>query len=325
MQQDEICSKCAGKLVMDYNAGERICSGCGLVVEERIESDQPTSAQGVQRDSLSGGIATKYYDLKASSLTRHYQKKDANGNKLSNRQHFERLKNIDRLATSGVKAKARALENGSKFIEKLTAVLRLQSNVREHAIYMFNKAVGQKLTKGRSIPTIAGACVFYAAKNSGTLRSISEIKSAMESLGYQSTNKSFNTSKVAVQQGLGIESQTAEMPGLVSRVSGMISINMNQSLSQRTIRTAAQIVDIVKRNNSSHGKNPLAITATAFYIASIICNEQIIHGQNSFALAAGISVVTLRKRAKDVVEILLSHPDYSDIVVRFPYLQRYLS
>ena len=74
------------------------------------------------------------------------------------------------------------------------------------------------------------------------------------------------------------------------------------AVSQKTYKAALDILDVVKKNPISYGKDPKALATAALYGACLV-DEQDKVKQARIAQAGGISVVTLRKRVLDISKL----------------------
>ena len=77
----------------------------------------------------------------------------------------------------------------------------------------------------------------------------------------------------------------------------------NACVSQKTYRRAVEMLDIVKKDSISYGKDPKALATAVIYAACIKENELKV-SQAKIATAGSISVVTLRKRFSDILKII---------------------
>lgn len=95
---------------------------------------------------------------------------------------------------------------------------------------------------------------------------------------------------------LGINSSPVDAAHYMSKVVE------NTGASQKTYRTALDILAIVKKDPISYGKDPKALATAALYGACLIEEKDNV-SQAKLADAGGISVVTLRKRFLDISKL----------------------
>jgi transcription initiation factor TFIIB len=80
------------------------------------------------------------------------------------------------------------------------------------------------------------------------------------------------------------------------------SIVNNLGVSQKVFAIAAKIIDVLKREGLTEGKDPAGIAAASIYIASILADEK--RTQKQVAEAANVTEVTIRNRYRDIVNKL---------------------
>ena len=73
-------------------------------------------------------------------------------------------------------------------------------------------------------------------------------------------------------------------------------------LAKRPTKLPLDILEVVKKNPISYGKDPKALATAALYGACLV-DEQDKVKQARIAQAGGISVVTLRKRVLDISKL----------------------
>ena len=79
-------------------------------------------------------------------------------------------------------------------------------------------------------------------------------------------------------------------------------VSENANVSQKTYRSALDMLDIVKKDPISYGKDPKALATAALY-GACLKEEKGNISQVRLADAGGISVVTLRKRFSDISKL----------------------
>ncbi|MCI4436358.1 MAG: hypothetical protein JHC33_06050 [Ignisphaera sp.] len=80
------------------------------------------------------------------------------------------------------------------------------------------------------------------------------------------------------------------------------SIVNNLGVSQKVFVIAAKIIDVLKREGLTEGKDPAGIAAASVYIASILADEK--KTQKQVAEAANVTEVTIRNRYRDIINRL---------------------
>jgi Transcription initiation factor TFIIIB, Brf1 subunit/Transcription initiation factor TFIIB len=73
-------------------------------------------------------------------------------------------------------------------------------------------------------------------------------------------------------------------------------------LSGEVVKTAIEILQKAKRAGITAGKDPAGLAAAAVYIASLMHGDN--RTQKDFAVAAGVTEVTVRNRYKELAKAL---------------------
>lgn len=154
--------------------------------------------------------------------------------------------------------------------------------IQEDAAYIYRKALGNKLIKGRSIHGMVAASVYAACRNHRVPRTLNDI------------TKSSNVNKREIARSYRVLLNALNMQMPVMDPSRRISRIANKvGLREKTQRVALNIIDKAKKKGTAVGKNPMGLAAAALYAAAVLENENIT--QDALAHAAGITSVTLRK------------------------------
>ena len=180
----ENCPECASKnLVHDYDTGETICGGCGLVLYEQMLDKGPEWRAFTQQEKTSRsrvGMPTSYsiHD-KGLSTTISQVDRDAFGRKLplSTRLQMWRLRKWQirsRVHSSIDRNLAQAMGE----LDRLSGKVSISPPIKEKAAVIYRKALDKGLVRGRSISGIAAASLYAACRQSGAPRTLSEIAEA---------------------------------------------------------------------------------------------------------------------------------------------------
>ena len=89
---------------------------------------------------------------------------------------------------------------------------------------------------------------------------------------------------------------------IVDAASYISKIATNAQISQQTYREAVGMLSVAKRNPICYGKDPKAVAAAVLYAACLKKKEADMT-QSKIATAGSISIVTLRKRFADILNI----------------------
>ena len=292
---DTTCPECGGPVVTDEEHGERVCSDCGLVVEEDSIDRGPEwrAFDSAERDNKSrvGAPTTKMMHDKGLSTNIGWQDKDAYGKTLSSRQRekMQRLRTWnERFRTRD--SKERNLKQALGEIDRMASALGLPENVRETASVIYRRALDEDLLPGRSIEGVSTAALYAAARQAGTPRSLDEIARVSRVERMELTR----TYRYVVRE-LSLEIQPADPESYVPRFASDLD------LSDETERRARDLLRNAKGTAVLSGKSPVGLAAAAVYAASLLTNEAVTQSQVSEV--ADISEVTIRNRYKELLEV----------------------
>jgi transcription initiation factor TFIIB len=290
----ERCPECGGRVISDEEHGERVCSDCGLVVEEdgidRGPEWRAFDASDRDEKSRVGAPTTKMMHDEGLSTNIDWQDRDAYGRSLSSsqRRRMQRLRTWnERFRTRD--AKERNLKQALGEIDRMASALGLPENVRETASVIYRRALSEDLLPGRSIEGVATAALYAAARQAGTPRSLDEFESVSRVERMEITR----TYRYVVRE-LGLEVRPAEpedyLPRFVSEL----------GLSDELERAARDLLENARHNAVHSGKSPVGLAAAAVYAASLLTNERTT--QSAVGDVAGVSEVTIRNRYKELLE-----------------------
>jgi transcription initiation factor TFIIB len=293
--EDElVCPECGGRLAVDTEHGETVCTNCGLVVEtDEIDRGPEWRAfDSAERDQKSrvGAPTTNMMHDKGLSTNIGWQNKDAYGNALSSRQRqkMQRLRTWnERFRTRD--SKERNLKQALGEIDRMASALGLPDSVRETASVIYRRALDEDLLPGRSIEGVSTSALYAAARQAGTPRSLDEI-ATVSRVGKMELTRTYRY----VVRELGLEIQPADPASYVPRFASDLD------LSEEAERRARQLLETAKDEGIISGKSPVGLAAAAVYAAALLTNEKVTQG--AVSEVADISEVTIRNRYKELLE-----------------------
>jgi len=297
------CPECGStNLIHDYDTGETICGGCGLVIREQMMDKGPEWRAFTQEEKESRsrvGIPTSYsvHDKGLSTAIGRVDR-DAFGRKLplSTRLQMWRLRKWQirsRVHSSVDRNLAQAMAELDRLSDKVYA----PGPVKEKAAVVYRKALDRGLVRGRSIAAIAAAALYAACRTSETPRTLREIADAS-----LVDKKDVARCYRLLLRELNIRMPIADPLTYVSKIAEMTGI------SGQTQGRAIKILGEAKRKRAASGKDPMGLAAAALYIACLQSNEK--KTQKDIAEAAGVTEVTVRNRYKSLKRNLgLTLPD----------------
>ncbi|MCT9096044.1 transcription initiation factor IIB family protein [Haloarchaeobius sp. HME9146] len=288
------CPECEGRLSVDQEHGETVCSQCGLVVEtDSIDRGPEWRAfDSAEKDEKSrvGAPTTQMMHDKGLSTSIGWQNKDAYGRALSSRQRrkMQRLRTWDeRFRTRD--SKERNLKQALGEIDRMASSLGLPDTVRETASVIYRRALEDNLLPGRSIEGVATAALYASARQAGTPRSLDEVAavSRVDPMEFKRTYR-------YIVRELGLEVAPADPESYVARFASDLG------LSDEAEMQARELLRTAKEKGLQSGKSPVGLAAAAVYAGSLLVNERVT--QNDVSKVAKVSEVTIRNRYKELLE-----------------------
>jgi len=282
-----ICRNCnALKFATDDVTGEITCSRCGCVFSENSED------RGMGRRNFSG-IADNTRTGPGLSLKRHdkglftiigAQDKDSVGKLLSAKtaQTFGRLRKWDSRSQKKNSADG-SLILALQELDKIQSKLGLSDTVIERASLFYRKASEKGLIRGRTVKSMAAACLYASCKDLEYSRTLTEITEQ-----FAVHRKEVARSYRILFTELDFVVSIADPIKSITKIASKIGIN------EKTTRKAVQILNAAQDAGIVAGKNPEIIAATAIYAACAITGEA--KSQIAISEVAGISTVSIRNR-----------------------------
>ncbi|SEV88346.1 transcription initiation factor IIB [Natrinema salifodinae] len=287
------CPECAGRIRRDEEHGERTCTECGLVLdadeidygpEWRTFDDEDEDRRRV------GAPVTELRHDKGLSTTIGWQNEDAYGNRLSarKRKQLQRLRTWNERFTSK-NAKERNLKQAFGELERMASALGLPDPCRETAGVLYRRAVDEDLLPGRSIEAMTTACLYAAARQHGTPRTLVAFESVsrVEKLPIQRAYRYLSGE-------LGLQIEPADPAHYLPQYASELGI------SDDAERLAREIIEAAKARDLHSGRSPAGLAAAAIYGAARLTNERIT--QQTIGEETGVSSVTVRNRYRELLD-----------------------
>jgi transcription initiation factor TFIIB len=287
------CPECGStKFYNDADRAEKICSKCGVVLEEsNIDVGQEWRAfdyeQKVKRARTGAPLTHKRHD---KGLTTEIGKGSTELFKVpaKKRGQFFRIRKWQkRLLTS----KDRNMSFAMSELQRLVSYLGLPKTLHEEVAKLYEKALQKGLVRGRSIESIIAALVYSLSREYHTPRTLTEISQA-SGIGKRELGRTYRY----ISRKLDIRILPARADTYIPRFSSMLK------LSDRTQIHAIKILKAAKDKDVISGKGPTGCAAAAIYIASVLEGER--KTQREVADVVGVTEVTIRNRYKEMAEAL---------------------
>jgi transcription initiation factor TFIIB len=269
-----------------------------MVVKDGIESMGPEwrtySSDNIESKSRTGMPSSlAFHDMGLSTFI-SYSNVDANGVAISaeQRSKVQRMRRWNKISSNN-RSYHRNLKNAFAILSTIKDKLSLSDTLIEKAAYNYRKALDKHIIKGRSIRALIVAAVYAACRDLSIPRTLEEISVAA------------NTDAIFAGKCYRLLVQNLELQlPVIDSNKYLARIANKAKVSEKTYRTALDMLSTIKNNPISHGKDPNALAVAVLYAACLKEGENV--SQAQIAVAGDISIVTLRKRFQDVRKIFPS-------------------
>jgi transcription initiation factor TFIIB len=298
-EHNEECKNCKGQtVVFDHGTGEKICSGCGIVLSVEREIVDPLLDMNTNLSSMNLGTPSSlaHHDKNLSTMI-SYSNVDADGVaiRVEQRSAIQRMRRWNKISNNN-RSYHRNLKNAFAVLIRIKDKLSLSDTIVEKSAYYYRKILDQNLIKGRSIKGFVVACVYASCREMNVPRTIEEIAEISD------TDKIF----AGKCYRLLVRKLKVRLPSIDS-TSHLARIANNANISEKTLRHAIQMMSQIKDDPISFGKDPCAIAVAVLYGACLEKGEKT--SQSRISLAGNVSVVTLRKRFLDIKKVFPQIPN----------------
>ncbi|MGD8300502.1 MAG: transcription initiation factor TFIIIB [Nitrosopumilaceae archaeon] len=273
-------------VITDSDRGEVFCGGCGLVLVQNLDDttneNRSYSSEEFMKNARTGpGGSLTMFDKGLSTVIG--ADKDSSGKSLSSKTKYE----FNRLRTWDQRSKSRKTSSLSKaftLLHGMKTKIGVADNVVENAAYIYRKAVGAKLTRGRTMASLISASLYAACRQNNIPRTLDDI-AEVGNVERRILSRDLRT----IIKKLGLSLNQYDTTSFIAKISN------NMNLSEKTKRDAFDILKKCEDKKITAGKHPVAQAAASLYIASILNGEKI--SQKKFSNESGVSDVTIRNRA----------------------------
>jgi transcription initiation factor TFIIB len=274
----ERCSECGASLLLrDLESAEMVCSKCGFVVASKLTNRGPewrafTPEERKEKIRVGAPQTFMIYD---KGLSTKIDWRDIGGFAPERKAQLYRLRRWQQrscVSNSADKSLAFALSE----IQRMAEALKITKNIAETAAVIYRRLVKKRLTLGRSIRGLAIAAIYLACRQSGLVRTVTELSKASGVAGKE----------IAANYRLLVRKLRFFVPPVkpnqyVKRLSNQLGMD------GRTEAIAHKILRGAKKQRLTQGRGTRGIAAVACYIASIIAGEQ--RTQMEFAEVADLT------------------------------------
>lgn len=298
--QTQCCPECQSTLVDDFQNGEIICSGCGVVVADQIVDYGPESKSSDLEERMklaraTGQTTLSQHDLgiatEISISTKDFSGKSIN-HEVANQMHNLR-KWQQRIRVSS--PRERRLANVLAKINDCCQSLSLSKNVLETSCMIYRNLDGHIEVKGKSVSSITAATIYMACKQCNVVRSLEEICRGI-CIPKDVKAKTKLAARYYRTMVMELGSSTAPVLTMDKYISKIANITQTDA---RVERLALEIAEKTKDNHLADGKAPNGIAAAYLYVASVLLGQNVL--QRDVSSIAGVTEVTIRNRCKEIL------------------------
>lgn len=289
------CPECGSTaVILSGDTGELVCGSCGLVLTtQRLSQSAEWRAftQEERAERVRVGSPTSILKAdKGLSTTIRSVDKDAYGRSVpySMRRQMLRLKRWQSQVQYGTSAERNLLIALSE-LDRMSDKLRISRDIQERAAQLYRKALETGLVRGRSIASMASACLYAACRSLQRPRSLKEVASASK-VRIKEIARCYRL----ILRELQVSMPIPEPKAYISKIAAKLSI------PEKTQIEAAQVLNEARRKRIIAGKDPKGMAAAALYVACVRTGVQ--RTQKDIANAAEVTEVTVRNRYKGLKE-----------------------
>ncbi|MGH9984053.1 MAG: transcription initiation factor IIB [Nitrososphaeraceae archaeon] len=297
------------RTITDHESGEIICSTCGMVISDKIQSNGPEWRNFEQGGTIIGSSAESNAPRQRPgstfSLARHdkglftvigERDKDVYGRHLDplvrHSMHKIRMYDVRTQLACRDRNRIRAFSE----LDKLKDKIGLSDSIVEKTAYIYRKAEKRGIIRGRTIHSILAASLYIACREMVAPKTLKEIAKAGD-IRLKTLSKDYRM----LLTELDLKVPNNNLMHYVFKVGNALPT------SEKTKRQAIELVELINkkdRHTYTSGKDPMGLAATALFVASANNGENIT--QRELATAAGLNTVTIRCRLKEISKYLES-------------------
>ena len=292
MHVSTVCSVCKnGRPIADPESGELVCSDCGLVFSEKAPENRAEwrnfGSEKNDRARTGSPVSLAQHDMGLNTVI-GYNNKDSRGQNIDASMHstMKRLRTYDfrsQAHTSTDRNLMRAFGELGRQRDKLG----MSDAMIDKTAYIYRKALGKGLVRGRSTSAILAAAIYISCREMGAVRSLKDVGEITD------------VKRKVISRSYRILIQQLEMIIPVIDPTKCIAMIANKAkLSEKSKRMAIDTMKDLTNTEASAGKRPMGLAATILYLSCLRNDEAVT--QKDIAEASGVTEVTIRNRIKDL-------------------------
>ena len=295
------CPECKSAVVDDFQNGERICSSCGIVVDEQMADYGPETKTVNLEDKMrlaraSGHTTFAQHDMgiatEISVGSTDFSGKKINSSISNQMQNLRKWQQRVRVTSP----RERRLTNVLGKITETCESCNLSKNVVETASKIYRSLDGKNIeVKGKSVISITVAVVYMACKQCDVVRSLEEIcKNVCMAKDVKAKSKlaAKYYRNIVLEMGQAI-TPTVTMDKYISKIANLTKAE------PRVERLALEIAEKTNVQGITDGKTPNGIASAYLYIGSILLGQTVL--QRDMSSVSGVTEVTIRNRVKEIL------------------------
>ena len=287
-----VCSVCkSGRPIADPESGELLCSDCGLVFSEKAPENRAEwrnfGSENNDRARTGSPASLAKHDMGLNTVIGD-NNKDSRGQNIDASMHsiMKRLRTYDfrsQAHTSTDRNLMRAFGELGRQRDKLG----MSDAMIDKTAYIYRKALGKGLVRGRSTSAILAAAIYISCREMGAVRSLKDIGEITD------------VKRKVISRSYRILIQQLEMIiPVIDPIKCIAKIANKAKLSEKSKRMAIDTMKDLINTEASAGKRPMGLAATILYLSCLRNDEAVT--QKDIAEASGVTEVTIRNRIKDL-------------------------
>ena len=295
------CPECESAIVDDVHNGERICSNCGIVVDEQMADYGPETKGANLVDKMRLARATGHttfaqHDMGIATEIAiggtDFSGKKLNSSVSNQMQNLRKWQKRVRVTSP----RERRLTNVLGKITETCESCNLSKNVIETAAKIYRSLDGKNIeVKGKSVISITIAVVYLACKQCDVVRSLEEI---CKDVCLEKDVKAKSKLAAKYYRNLVLEmghevTPVVTMDKYISKIANLTKTDV------RVERLALEIAEKAQVQGITDGKAPNGIASAYMYIGSILLGQTVL--QRDVSTVSGITEVTIRNRVKEIL------------------------
>lgn len=304
----DTCPECNSRVRTED--GEAVCEHCGLVVDDRPLDHGPDwryTSDPDDSERRTGAPLTHRHANRGLSTWMGSCDRDGKGNSIDHGKRRRLRRQRTRQRRAAADATKETLSPGLKEVDRLCSELELTDPVAETASVTYRRAVEESLLYGWCYEGIASAAVYIAARNTGAVRTLSEVVA----VSYRPERPVARAVR-HLQRELGL---AVEPPAVTEYVP---TVGDDLGLSERVQRLACDLLDAAMAENIHSGRDPSALAASALYTVTLAVEGTPPLCQTDVSAAVDVCPLTVRSHFRELRRLCPAVFDVSPSSIQSP-------